>query len=596
MLSNEILRNHLISRRTFIIGAGKLGLMSLLLSRLFYIQLIKEDEYKMLSDKNCINLIIQPPIRGKILDVNGKVIAHDVKCFRLLLDKKPGTGYAKDLELLFELLELSSDQKLYILNKIKKASIRVPVTILTQLNWKQIAVIEERKINLSSIFIDTSYIREYPIGISTSHLIGYVGQVNEEEKQELMLGKNINDFNIGKTAIEKYYEKKLQGEFGYKQVEVNAYGKYVREVSRVSSKPGENLQLNIDSELQEKIYPYLNKNGSSAIVMDTKNGNILILAATPSYDSNNFIKLSQEYWTSLISNPYKPLINKSVQNSYAPGSIFKIITVLAALESGISPDKIVYCTGASALANGKFHCHNKNGHGGLNMMEALKYSCNSYMYEISKLIGPDKILSVAKKFGFGELTGIDITGEVFGFLPSRNWKKLKHKHSWTLGDTLNLSIGQGFILATPIQLARFAACIASNGKLFTPCIAKSNETKYRQVDISKDHLGIIKEAMFQTVNNPGGAAYNARIPLLKRKLAGKTGTSQVLSKANANDDLSKESVLWKNRNHAIFIGFGPYEDPKYSVAVFVDHGGGGGRVAAPVATHIMSEVFCKYCT
>ena len=592
MLNNEILRNQLVSRRTFIIGAGKLGLITLLASRMFYIQMIKKDEYKTLSDKNRISMILLPPARGQIYDNSGKIIATNRQCFRLLLDKSANKNYQEEIELIAKSLDLTLQKKTYILNKLQKASKRTPVLILDQLDWQQISIIEEHKIKLSSIFIDMGYIRNYPIGMATGHVIGYTGQINEQEKQELKIN-NSTDFNIGKAGIEKYYEQTLRGEFGYKQMEINAYGKYVREITHEASKQGNDLYLNIDSELQNKIYPYLNRQGCSAIVMDCYNGNVILLANTPAFEPNNFTKLSQEYWSSLISSPYKPLINKAVQSSYPPGSVFKLITILAALEASISPDKIVNCTGESALGGNNFRCSSKHGHGLLDMRGAIKYSCNTYMYKLGRLIGPDKILEMAEKFSFGKATGIDLPSEASGFLPSKKWKKSKYKTDWSIGDTFNLSIGQGFLLATPIQMARFSAAIASNGKLLIPQLQRTDNINFEQINIAAEHLTFIQEAMFLSVNESGGSAYHSRISTSEHQFAGKTGTSQVQSKANADDDLSRESIAWEKRNHAIFIGFGPYAKPRYAVTVFVDHGG-GGRVAAPIANRIMSEIFQKY--
>jgi penicillin-binding protein 2 len=593
MLSNETLRNQLVSRRAFLIGAGKVGLLSLLASRMFYMQLIKSDEYRTLSDKNRISLVIIPPIRGSILDVENRVLATNQKCFRLVLNKDTNKNYKKELSLISQILALSVETQKYIFKKVKKASWRTPVIILDQLNWQQISLVEEHKPVLSSIFVDMGYTRLYPGGSPLGHLTGYMGQINEQEKQELEVRSNISDFSIGKSGLEKYYEADLRGHFGYKQMEVNAFGKYFRELSKLESIPGNDLYLNIDASLQEKIQNYLNKKSCSAVVIDCHNGNVLALASTPVFDPNNFAKLTQDYWANLINDPYKPLLYKAVQSSYPPGSAFKIITVLAALAAGIPTTKIVNCRGIPVLGGNSFRCSRRAGHGPLDMFGAIKHSCNYYMYEIGRLIGPDAIISMAQKFGFGKSTMIDLPGEASGFVPSREWKESKLKSKWTIGDTLNLSIGQGFLLATPIQLARFGAAVANNGKLYTPRVAK-NEANFEKVDIKEEYLDILKEAMYQAVNTPGGTAYYSRILDEDKHLAGKTGTAQVQAKAHAGDDLSRASIAWERRNHAVFTGFGPYHNPRYAIAVFVDHGGDGGRAAAPIASKIMLEVLRKY--
>ncbi len=598
MLDRGILYKQLISRRTFLIGAGGLGLFSTLAMRLFYMQLIKKDEYKTLSDKNRISLVLAPPARGKIYDTHGKMIATNQSCFRLMLDKGINTAakrsYKEELEFVKSILELPEEQYIYILKKVKNANLRTPVNIISQLTWQQLAIIEEYKPHLNSIFIDTGQARLYPAEEALAHLIGYVGQINEQDAKELNLN-NVGAFNVGKAGLEKYYEETLRGQFGYKQMEVNAFGKYVRELSNKPSSIGANLHLHVDAELQKKVWSFLNRQGCSAIVMDVHTGHILLAASTPGFKPNEFIKLSQNYWQSLINDPYKPLINKIAQNSYPPGSVFKIITILAALEAGIKPNKRVICTGSSMLGGNNFRCHNKHGHGELDMFGAIKYSCNIYMYEMARLIGAEGIIDMAKKFGFGSATGVDLPSESTGFVPTPNWKKARFKTNWSLGDSFNLSIGQGFLLASPIQLARFSAAIASNGKLHKPQIAKiasePEQITTTQIDINLEHINIVKEAMYLAVNTEGGTAYYSRITDENRILAGKTGTAQVQSKAHANDDLSRDSIAWGRRNHAVFIGFGPYHDPRYSITVFVDHGGGGGRAAAPIASKIMSEIY-----
>ncbi|XVN41479.1 MAG: penicillin-binding protein 2 [Rickettsia endosymbiont of Argas persicus] len=592
MLNKKILHNELISRRAFIIGAGKLGLLSLLSMRMFYLQLIKSEEYKTLSDKNRINFVILPPSRGKIYDLEGNILATNKPCYQLLIDRSVNNNYLDELEIVKNILNLSPEKYNYIKQKIKKSSRHVPLLILDQLDWQQVSLIEEQKHKLTTIFIDIGYLRFYPFSNNTSHLIGYLGQINEQEKQELNV-YNLSDFNIGKSGIEKYYDNRLRGEFGYKKVEVNAYGKQIREISGNPSKSGSDIHLNIDVSLQQKAQEYLSPQGSSAIVMDINNGNILICASSPSFESNNFSKLSENYWQSLTNDPYKPLINKVVQNSYPPGSVFKIITVIAALELGIKPNKTFFCSGASALGTNSFRCWKQGGHGSLDMLSALKHSCNSYMYELSRIIGADKILEVAREFGLGSKTGIDLVPESSGFIPSKEWKKKKLKLPWSIGDTFNLAIGQGFLGVTPIQLARFITAIANEGKLYTPRIARNDPELYN-ININHENIKIVQEGLYNAVNVAGGTAYYNRILGEDRQLAGKTGTAQVQGKANAKDDLSRDSIAWERRNHGLFLGFAPYHDPKYSVTVFVDHGGNGSKAAAPIARKIMSDVLDKY--
>jgi penicillin-binding protein 2 len=591
MLDENMLNKQIVTRRTFVIGIGKLSLLFLLAGRMFYMQFIKKDDYKTLSDKNSIKMIVINPTRGEIFDTNNETIAKNNSCFRLLLDKNGNPKFSLEIDLISKILELDNEQIHEIQKRVKRGGRRVPAIIVDCLDWQQIAVIEERRPELKSVFIDAGFDRHYPNDASTVHILGYMGRPNKTKLLPSFIDEN---FKVGKNGIERYYENELRGEFGHKRIEVNAYGKYVRELGQNASISGKNLYLNIDSILQKKITSYLSPKGCSAIVMDCTNGSMLICSSSPGYDPNKFINLSIKYWNSLMNNPYKPLIDKTIKSLYPPGSIFKIITALAALESGVNPDDKIICTGGPILGGNKFRCSRSRGHGALNMIDAIKHSCNSYIYGIARQIGADKILEVATKFGFGQRTNIDLPGELSGFIPSQAWKKEKYGTRWNLGDTLNLSIGQGFLLTTPMQLTRMIAAIANGGKLLTPRIVSSEAEYTHQIDVSLEHLDIIKTALYHTINSPGGTGYLSRVNYKSMRMAGKTGTAQVQAKKNAADNLSREDINWESRNHAIFSGYAPFNAPKFAISVYYDHGGGGGRAAAPIAKKIIQDVLKKY--
>ena len=591
MLDRSSLNRQIMTRRTFVIGAGKLGLLFLLAGRMFYMQFIKKDEYRTLSDNNRIKMILLSPTRGQIFDSDGVIIAKNNTCFRLLLDKNGNPKYSEEINHLVEILELDDYQIDEIKKRMSKEGRRVAAIVIDCLDWNQVAVIEERKADFKSLFIDTGFERFYKSGLSTAHLIGYLGRPGTGEDEPTKLADET--FKVGKGGIEKFYEEHLRGEFGFKRIEVNALGKYVRELGKSASKPGNDLYLNINAELQENALKHMNAQGCSAIVMDCTNGNVIICASTPSFDPNKFSKLSNQYWNSLINDPYKPLIDKTTKSLYPPGSVFKIITTLAALEAGIDPDNKIICTGAPILGGNSFRCSRSRGHGALNMVDALKYSCNHYIYAVARQTGADKIIEVANRFGLGKPTGVDLPGELSGFVPTKQWKKEKYGAKWGVGDTLNLSIGQGFILATPMQLACLITAIASNGKLFSPKIAVG-APNYVQLDLQQSNLEIIKTALFNTMNTPGGTGYLSRLDYKSMHMAGKTGTAQVQAKKNASDDLSRDNIAWGSRNHAIFSGYAPFDNPKYAISIYFDHGGGGGRASAPIAKKIMQDVLLKY--
>ncbi|MFK8040614.1 MAG: penicillin-binding protein 2 [Rickettsiaceae bacterium] len=584
-------RKELMSRRAFFVLGGQLGLLSALFAKTSYMQLIKGMEYKMLSDKNRITFIILQPDRGNIYDVMGNAVATNKSCFSLFINKNAGSNsssYNSELSIIAELLDLKPDTISAMNYNIDNGLKYRPVLLLDDINWKQMSIIEERIYQLPNCFIQKMYKRLYPFASISSHLLGYVGKLNKQE----MASPNIAHDNliIGKCGIEKYYEDQLRGKCGYKEIEVNAMGKQIREIYTQKSQKGSDLHLNIDINLQSRIMQSLNNQIASAIVMDCSNGKILALASTPNFDPNQFNKLSKQYWSDLINNPHKPMLNHAVQSSYSPGSVFKLVTFIAALKLGISHDTIIRCTSQSALGNKYFHCASRFGHGAINMIEAIERSCNSYVFAIAKMIGAEIILDTASQLGFGSITYADLPGEVAGFIPSISWKQEKFKEKWNLADTLNISIGQGAISVTPIQLARFVTAIATQGKLYRPKIAQNNQKDQRAVyvesDIASEHFDIIRRSMYNAVNSAKGTAYSSRVT--GGILAGKTGTAQVQSKKSRDDDLSRSSIPWKQRNHGVFIGFAPYDNPKYSVTVFAPHGGSGSKAAAPLAKNIVN--------
>lgn len=583
MLDRDTLRNHQISRRTFVIGAGKLGLLFVLACRLFYMQFIKKDEYKTLSDKNRIRIILIPPIRGQIFDRNGEVLARNQTNFNLLLEKSGNPGYMKEVSRISELLSLDEEQIKEVKRKVKRAGHKVPAIIIDLLEWDKVSILEEHKSELRSLFVDVGSNRYYTKKDSCAHLIGYLGREDNKTNEVS------EHFKIGKSGIEKFYEEKLRGSFGHKKLEVNARGRYVRSISTSSSMAGEDLRINVDSNLQNTVQKILNIQGCSAVIMDCSNGDILSLNSAPSYNPNEFIKLSSKYWNSLMNNRYNPLINKVTQSLYPPGSIFKLVVIFAALEEGHNPDEKIFCSGGPALGGNSFRCAKRSGHGSINLSDAIKGSCNTYIYALAKKIGPDPIIRMARMMGFGQITEIDIPGEKAGFVPDRDWKLKQLKDKWRLGDTFNLSIGQGFMLSTPLQLVRMMAAIASNGKLFTPNIAGRNP-QYINLNIKPENFDFVKSALYRVMNEPGGTGYRSRINIDGVRMAGKTGTAQVQAKKNAFDNLNRTDIAWHRRNHAIFSGYAPFINPKYAINVYYDHGGGGGSSAAPIAKQIMEMI------
>lgn len=593
MLNNKAIHLRHISRRIFIMIFGKISLLGLIASRLFYMQFFKRDEYKTLADSNSINLIPIQPHRGKIFDLYSQQIASSAQNFQVCLDKKVKyKELMSEIAFIFELLNIDQESQNIIINRLRKNAYRRGTLLIDTLSWQNLVLFEEHQNKITSLYINISLKRFYPYGDVLAPILGFMAPINEHEAANLSSAYKHTNISIGKIGIEKHYEETLKGEFGYKQMEVNAYGKFIRELSNCHSTNGVNLHLNIDADLCKTIASYLEGLSCSVVVMDISSGAILSMISQPSYDPGSFAKLSNDYWQSLQNDPFKPLINKAIQSTYPPGSTFKLITILAALESGIAPSETINCNGTSALGTNSFRCASRMGHGLLDMHRAIKHSCNTYMYEITKQIGVDKILEIAFKFGLGQNTGIDLPNENKGLLPSREWKWLKLKQKWTLGDSLNIAIGQGAVSVTPLQLARLAAAIANGGTLLTPRINGSLAPS--KISIDPKNLEFIKQAMYSTVNSAGGTAYASKLGIDTFEMAGKTGTSQVQSKASASDDLSRTSLAWHKRNHGIFIGFAPFHAPKYSICVFNEHGGNGSKAAAPIAKQVMRAIYEKY--
>ncbi|MEY3196747.1 MAG: Penicillin-binding protein [Pseudomonadota bacterium] len=588
-INNELLRGYSITRRSFMLMSGQLGMLSLLGAKIMYMQLADGERYRTLSDKNRINAVMIPPLRGTITDKNGKIIATNTSALRVILDKKENPKYKDTIDALAKILSFSKAEYEYLHKTASKIHKKQPSPLIDNLSWDQVALIEENIADLPGIYVDMGQYRLYNFAHSMSHPIGYISAASQGDQIDQTF-KNVPYFQIGKNGIEKYYEEKLQGSFGLQEIEVNAHGNLIREISSTPSSPGESLQINIDVEMQEKAMSVLNSKGSSAVILELEKGRVITMASSPGFDPNKFVGgVNQEYWSNLLEDPYKPLINKTIQNNYPPGSIFKMLVVLAALENGMDPNSKINCTGGSALGDNFFRCWYRPGHGSLNMSEAIEHSCNTYMYHIAKTIGAAKIAEVARKFGLGSTMNIDLGAESAGLIPDPLWKKARFKEEWRLGDSLNTAIGQGFVLTTPLQLACTCAAIAT-GKVFTPRIVGESEPKI--LDVKDEHLQFLRNGMINVVNSEGGTSYSQRITNPNWTIAGKTGTSQVIAKIG-NTDLSS-NVPWKSRNHGLFIGYGPVHNPKFALSVVVDHGGGGASCAAPIAKELFLSLFSKY--
>ncbi|NVK19730.1 MAG: penicillin-binding protein 2 [Methylocystaceae bacterium] len=596
-------RSKLFNRRAFVLGGGKLVLLSALAGRMYYLQVVEAPRYKTMAEENRISIRLLPPPRGKIIDRFGEEMAVNEQNYRVIITAEDTNGKPKEtLDTLGQVIEISEKEKKKILKEIKRKRSFVPVTVRENLTWEEVAQIEVNTPDLPGSEIDVGQTRHYPKGNYSAHVLGYVAAVTERDAKDDPL-LELPGFRIGKSGIEKLHDLKLRGTGGTSQVEVNALGRVIQEVERQEGEPGAEIMLTLDAGLQQMVAERLGEEAAAAVVMDIHTGEVLSMASSPTFNPNAFNRgLSHKEWQDLITNPRGPLTNKTIAGQYAPGSTFKMVVALAALEKGvITPSQKVFCSGHMELGNARFHCWKRGGHGHMNMVEAHMHSCDIYFYEIAKRTGINRIHDMAKRLGIGDRTGLDLPGERTGLMPSRDWKLATIGAPWQGGETLITGIGQGYVLATPLQLAVMTSRLVS-GKKVVPHLTRKITTAdgvevpvrpdFESLGISNHHLKIVQEGMNAVTNVVGGTAYRSRIKEAGFAMAGKTGTAQVrrISKAERDTRVLKNSELpWELRDHALFVGFAPYDNPRYAASVVVEHGGSGSRAAAPIVRDILLE-------
>lgn len=592
----DIRKNKIFSRRALLLGAGQSALASALVLRLGYLQLWKHGEYSIQSDSNRIKPVINPAPRGTVFDRHGFALTKNESNFRLLLYLERKRNPGEIVDKLARILDLSEDGKNIFLDKIKNARRKHIISLIDNLGWDDLSRIETNSYLLPGVSIESGIIRRYSYPYETAHFLGYVSLPSEKEidenEQDLFMHP---DFRVGKFGLEKTFDEVLRGKYGVKYVEVNVHEIPLRTLSVKPAVEGSRLNLTIDFGLQKFVTERIKDDVASVVTMDVKTGEVLACASSPAFDPNRFVEgVSREYWKELNDDPRKPLNNKPLSALYPPGSTFKLMVALAALENGFNPATRVYCNGVYHLGRHPFHCWKEGGHGTLDLMGGIMNSCNVYFFTVANQIGYEKFTEMARRFGYGEKMDISLYGSKSGLVPSDEWKRKTFNQPWVGGDTLNTAIGQGMVLATPLQMAVITSRIANGGVPIKPYLVR-NHNIYHQFDQLKDeplikklsHLKFVQEGMNRVVNEPGGTAYGKRIAAKGFEMAGKTGTSQVISKRER--EMSK-SEAEANANHAIFVGFAPVHDPKYAVSVVVEHGKSGSMSAAPIAKDVMMEI------
>ena len=583
-----------LNRRSFLLYFLKLSLFSVVGWRLYNIQIKDSEKYKTLSKNNQIDIEILYPLRGEILDIQNNVLVSNKKVYDVYVIPEKTSNINETLKQISKIIKIDFDKRKKIIELTKKVKKFEKIKIFENIEWHQLEKIETNKLNIEGIFISQDYMRIYKHGKIFSHILGYINKPNEKELS-LPFITNMPNLDIGKEGLERVFNPILVGKAGQREVEVNSLGRIIREISRKDSIKGNDLQLTLDLRLQEYSLNLLNSyRAGSIVVMNIENGHLLCMASTPSYDPNKIIKKpNQEYWNSILQNKLSPLTFRSVQGLYAPGSTFKMIVAIAGLYYGVIDTKTKhFCNGKISLGDRLYHCWKNNGHGSMTVERAIQESCDVFFYEISKKIGIDKIASVARDFGLGKTYDIPLLNQKNGIVPSKNWKKEKLGESWYPGETLISAIGQGFVLANPLQLANMTSIIASNGKIIEPKIINDGKySNFKKIEKYQEAIKIIKKSMFKVVNEQKGTAFKSRSN--KIKFSGKTGTSQVRRITVAereSEDFRKKEIEWNKRDHALFVGYMPYDNPKYSISVVIEHGGSGASTAAPIAKQVFQFI------
>lgn len=573
--------------RALVLGAGQFALLLVIILRLYYLQVYQADKYKTLADENRISTRMLVPPRGVIYDRHQQLLATNQQNFQALMVAEQTINIQETLDAFKKIMPLSEAEEERIKKDLKKNRSFVPIKIKDNLTWEEISKIQLNAPDLPGIIIDEGLSRYYPLGEKTAHVIGYVSSVSEKDvKDDPLL--EVPGFKIGKAGIEKLYEKRLRGKGGNLKLEVNAYGRIMKEIEKVEGISGEKIELSLDARLQEKAYDLFEGNSGAAIMLDVNTGEILAFVSAPAYDPNLMTQgISNEEWKELNSNEYNLLVNKALSGQYSPGSTFKVVVALAGLENGvINALSRSFCAGKMMLGNHTFHCWKSSGHGYINVVQALQHSCDIFFYETAQKLGINKIAEMSRTFGLGKKVNVGLENEKSGLIPDTEWKWKRFRESWQQGESLISGIGQGYILTTPIQLATMVARIASGGYEVEPTFNKINSGEkrdFKKMNIKPMNLELVKQGMCDVVNVPGGTAYGSRFDYNGQKMCGKTGTTQVrriTMKERQSGVIKQEDLPWRHRDHSLFVGYAPHDNPKYAVAVIIEHGKGAAGIAS----------------
>ena len=607
-ISDSATKLNSLNRRMFILATAKIIILGGIVSRLFFLQVKENKKYLTLSDKNRIREWKLPPIRGEFQDYFGNTIAGNFEAYQLHIIPEEVEDFRYVIYRVKELLELSDKQFKKIVKKKNEIKPWETLIVADNLSWEKFSKINNHLYDLNGVKPVISISRDYPYKENFTHVLGYVSQANEND---LLTNENIKEkfvpgLKVGKTGLERSFEKRLIGSNSVERYEVNAYGRRISQLAFQKGDKGETIKLTIDTKIQELTNELLKEKAGSICVMDIYTGAIIAMHSSPSFDPNSFVfGISQDEWQLIRNNPMKPLVNKSLSGNYSPGSTIKPIVALSALENEIiKPDFTVQCKGHKnplELYGQTYHCWKKEGHGFVNLREAMKQSCDTYFYEVARRLGVDRLSVTAKKFGLGKKVFKNVfDNEKSGLVPNTEWKKNALGRNWVLGETIITGIGQGFIQTTPIQLCLMTAQIANGGYKIYPKIVANDDNQYADkftpLYKKSRNIKIVQDAMFSSTNEVRGTSYRSRLDDPKYRFAGKTGTSQVkkITELDRELDLKTSQIPYEERDHALYVAFGPYKSPRYALSIIIEHGGSGGTVAAPLAKELFKMIVDRH--
>jgi penicillin-binding protein 2 len=627
-----------INRRMFIIGAAKIIVFTGIIARLFSLQITENKRYLTLSDKNRLREWRLPPVRGEFLDYFGNVIAGNLKVYQLHVIPEEVEDFKYLMVRLKTILNLNSNDFKKIIRQKNKQKSWETLIISKNLTWEQFSRVNYFLHDLVGAKPVLSVSRNYPLSENYTHVLGYVSEASEKDilNNEVIKSKHVPGLRVGKTGLEKTFENELIGTNGIQRYEVNAYGKRISQLDHTDGLSGKTIQLTIDTEIQKLCNELLKNTAGSISVMDIYTGEIVAMQSSPSFDPNLFLfGINQDDWQLILNNPLKPLVNKTLSGLYSPGSTFKPMVALSALENGIVDENFkVNCKGKIEMYGQTYHCWKKKGHGVVNLKSAMKQSCDTYFYEIARKLGVDRLKETSLKFGLGEkVLNETFSNEKKGLIPDTQWKKNNLGKGWVIGETLITGIGQGYTQTTPLQLCQMTAQLANGGfKIYPKIIRKENsktaeeikfimdknaknideknnglleaseilgflnKTEHENLFNNSKNIKLVREAMFASTNEVRGTSYSSRIEDPKYQFAGKTGTSQVrrITKEARELDLKTSEIPYNERDHALYIAFGPYKKPRYALSVVIEHGGSGSSTAAPIAKKLFKLIVDRH--